>query len=116
MGFNGDHFRVNATVKFFIYILQVRCLAAPAGTIVDNLYLDLFVFQIDKCHTKTQNGATRICTSPTEKPDPNYTDRRGSNITSSCSTDSETFKRKNPNEMSLPKMLISKNSVVILLK
>jgi hypothetical protein len=44
MGFNRDHLGVDALSKSFVYIFQVRRFAASAGTIIDNFYLDFFIF------------------------------------------------------------------------
>ena len=44
VGFNRNHLGVDSLVKPFVYIFQVRRFAASAGTIIDNFYLDFFIF------------------------------------------------------------------------
>ena len=38
--------------EFSMYIFKIACLAAPAGTVIDDFNLDFLFLQIYKCHQR----------------------------------------------------------------
>jgi len=52
MGFDRNHFGFYTVGEFSMYIFKIACLAAPAGTVIDDFNLDFLFLQIYKCHQR----------------------------------------------------------------
>jgi hypothetical protein len=50
MGFDSDHLRLDAAAELLVDIFKVGRFPSPARAIVNDLRLNLFLFQIDDGH------------------------------------------------------------------
>ena len=50
MSFDDNHFGIYTVGEFTMYIFKIICLAAPAGTVIDDFMMDFLFVQIYKCH------------------------------------------------------------------
>jgi len=50
MRFDGNHFGIYTVGEFAMKIVKIICLAAPAGTGIDDFKMDFLFVQIYKCH------------------------------------------------------------------
>jgi hypothetical protein len=57
LGSQRDHLSLLASSRFVVDALEIRCLAAEAGAIVDNLAIDLASSEIDEAQSSPRTRA-----------------------------------------------------------